>query len=172
MLKLRIAVAIAIAGLIAATWFLWPHAAAKTAPITVPKAEAAETPQPPALSVQIKQYLEKKKSPLATEAEFLSQQKHWQLLIAISAIESQFCKRQLGYNCWGISAGSGKGYRKYKSYHEAIADADTFIEKWQVKGKWLTIDSMNCSYVVPCSSNWVKVVKKTYDELNFKEPAR
>jgi hypothetical protein len=115
------------------------------------------------LSLRVKQYLEGKGSPLAPETEYLMEQEHWRLLIAISAIESQFCKRKISYNCWGI--GGDSAYKHYGSYREAIKSANDLIEHWQNKGKWLTVESMNCSYVVPCSDNWVRVTNKTLREI-------
>ena len=126
--------------------------------------EPEHTPQVPQLNTLIQEFLTNKKSPLAPDTDFLLEHKHWKLLIAISAIESQYCKRQLGYNCWGI--GGDSAYRHYTSYQEAIVDADKLIEKWQAKGKWLTVESMNGSYVVPKSQNWVQVVNKNIKELD------
>ena len=91
-------------------------------------------------------------------------QKHWKLLIAVSAIESQYCKRQLGNNCWGVTDLKGK-YRIYNSFAEGIKDTNDLIEHWQQKGRWLTVEDMNCSYVVPCSPNWVRVVNKVLKDL-------
>lgn len=120
-------------------------------------------PQEPQLNILIRGFLASKKSPLASETDFLLQQKHWKLLIAISAIESQYCKRQLGNNCWGI--GGDHSYRHYSSIKAAIIDANDLIEYWQQRGRWLTIDDMNCHYVVPCNPNWVKVVNQTLNDL-------
>ena len=108
-------------------------------------------------------YLLAKDSPLAPYAEFILEQKHWRLLVAISNIESQFCKRKLSYNCWGI--GGDSHYRHYAGYEEAIIDFETFVEKWKSQGKWQTVEQMNCSYVVPCNPNWVFQTNKTLADL-------
>lgn len=126
--------------------------------------EEAEPDTHQMLSFEVKQFLESKKSPLAPHTELLLQQKHWKLLIAISAIESQYCKRKIGWNCWGI--GGDSAYRKYPNIEAAIVDANALIESWQSKGKWLTPEEMNCSYVVPCNQNWVNVVNKVSKELS------
>lgn len=142
---------------------------------SAPKIDVVE-PAPPVvpevlLSDKVRGFLEQKKSPLAAESEFLVQQKHWRLLVAVSSIESQFCRRQIGYNCWGISntraaaVKTGHKYRVYSSLRAAIADADQFIDSWQKRGRWLTVDAMNGSYVVPASPNWAKSVKSTLEEL-------
>lgn len=116
------------------------------------------------LNTEVRQYLESKNSPLADSVESLTQLTHWKLLIAISAIESQYCKRQLSFNCWGI--GGDSAYRHYNSFPEAAADADALITRWQNKGRWLTVEDMNCHYVVPCNPNWVRVVNLVLSELN------
>lgn len=129
--------------------------------------EQDTTAQRAELNRQVRGLLESKKSPLAPETDLLLEQKHWKLLIAISAIESQYCTRQLGNNCWGI--GGDSAYRHYSSIPEAIADADALIERWQKKGRWLTVDDMNCHYVVPCNPNWVSVVNRNLEILTTYE---
>ena len=124
-------------------------------------------PQKPQLNTLIREFLTSKESPLAPQTDFLLQQKHWKLLIAISAIESQYCKRKVGNNCFGI--GGDSAYRHYSSIRASIVDANDLIEHWQSKGKWLTIESMNCSYVQPCNQNWVRVVNKVLQELKTYE---
>lgn len=116
-----------------------------------------------ALEQRIRGFLESKESPLAPETKFLLTQKHWKLLVAISAIESQYCKRQLGNNCWGI--GGDSAYRHYSSIKSSIQDANDLIEHWQEKGRWFTVEDMNCHYVVPCNDNWVNVVNRVLAEL-------
>mgnify|MGYP001562370391 CR=1 FL=1 len=109
-------------------------------------------------------YLQTKNSPLTRqEVSLLVKQKHGDLLIAISAIESQYCKHQLGYNCWGI--GGDSAYRHYKNFSEAIIDANNLIEKWQARGRWLTVEDMNCHYVQPCNENWVRTVNKVLQDI-------
>lgn len=130
----------------------------------LPRQTAIESKLAPVLPKDaIKTFLESKQSPLANEVETLLAQKHWRLLIAISAIESQYCKKQLGFNCWGV--GGDSAYRYYSSYRAAIIDANDLITHWQEKGRWLTPEDMNCHYVQPCNSNWVYVVNKVLGEL-------
>lgn len=148
-------VAIALVILAITAWLFWPRAAAQVIPI--PEADAETQAD------QLQKYLESKDSPLAPDAEFVVTLKHWKLLVAISAIESQFCKRQIDHNCWGI--GGDSAYRHYSSFRSAAVDANDLIEKWQQKNRWLTVDDMNCSYVVPCNQNWVNVVNSVLDDL-------
>lgn len=121
--------------------------------------------EPSTVSVHVQEFLESKDSPLAPHTEFLMEKKHWKLLIAISAIESQYCVRQLENNCWGITSVEG-GYRKFADLEEAITEADALIERWQQRGRWLTVEDMNCHFVVPCNNNWVSVVNTVIAHLN------
>lgn len=113
---------------------------------------------------EVRAFLESKNSPLAPHTDFLLQQEHWKLLIAISAIESQYCTRQLGNNCWGI--GGDSNYQKYGSVEDAILSANGLITRWQAKGRWLTVEDFNCHYVVPCNQNWVNVVNQVLEKIN------
>lgn len=120
------------------------------------------------LNVEVQAFLESKDSPLAPHIDTLLEQEHWKLIVAISAIESSYCKRQLGNNCWGITDSSG-AYKSYASFDEAIIDANGLITRWQARGKWLTVEDMNCSYVVPCNANWVSVVNTVLSKLESYE---
>jgi hypothetical protein len=134
-------------------------------PKTIEIKQVEETiEQPVDVATKIRLFLESKQSPLASDAEYIAKLKHWKLLIAISAIESQYCKRQLGYNCWGI--GGDSAYRYYSSFRAAAQDANDLIENWQSKGRWLTVEDMNGSYVVPYSENWERVVKQVLKQLD------
>lgn len=119
--------------------------------------------QPASTESLVKEYLKSKKSPLADYTGHLLQQEDWKLLIAISAIESQFCNRKIDFNCWGI--GGDSKYRHYPGYAAAITDAQEVIDYWQTKGRWLSVEDMNCHYVVPCNQIWVDVVNKTLKEI-------
>ena len=129
----------------------------------ISEAELALEDQPPSEAEIIRTFLESKKSPLADHTEYLLQQSNWKMLIAISAIESQYCKRKIDFNCWGI--GGDSNYRHYSGYPAAIKDAQELLEKWHNKGRWLTVDDMNCSYVQPCNKNWVAVVNSILNQI-------
>lgn len=116
------------------------------------------------LHTKVESFLESKHSPLAAETDVLLAQKHWQLIIAISAIESSYCLHSIGNNCWGIKGGTD--YKSYPTLRDAIPDVERLIEYRQSRGQWLTIESMNCSYVVPCNANWVRVVNLVMAKLN------
>lgn len=169
MLKIKIAAAIAVALLTAAAWLFWPHVAAKTGPIPAPAAELVETakaeeptpPPTPPLSENIKAYLQSKKSPMVAEAEFLTQQTHWKLIIAISNAESTYCRFKIDWNCWGL--GGESRYRHYKTLHDAIADMEKYLENW--KYSKLTPEAMVCTYVGNCSKSWLRNVNTSLHEL-------
>ena len=109
-------------------------------------------------------YLNRKQSPLSEdEASLLLKQKHWRLLIGLMGIESQFCRRQLGYNCFGL--GGDSAYRHYNNFSESIIDADALITRWQKKGRWLTVADMNGHYVQPFNENLERVVNKILKEI-------
>ena len=155
-----------MAAVIIATLVIWPGKIETTQEETDPGPvmEEARIRTPEELRPErIKEYLEKKESPLSDHCEKLAEQKHWRLLIAISAIESQFCKRKIAFNCWGL--GGDSNYQKYAGYDEAIVAANDLIEKWQRRGRWLTVDDMMGSYVVPGSPNWKRTVEGTLGEL-------
>lgn len=125
-------------------------------------------PKTPAINDEIKAFLESKDSPLALHVETLLKQKHWKLITAISAIESSYCKRQRGNNCWGITDSSGT-YKSYASFDEAIIDANGLITRWQARGRWLTVADMNGHYVVPHNPNWETVVNAVLLKLESYE---
>lgn len=155
---------------------LWnPHTAAKTGEESGEfSTTTKETLDPQAtqkLEEDVRVFLESKDSPLAGHTTLLLQQEHWKLVIAISAIESTYCKRQLGNNCWGITNVEG-GYKKYATLDEAIVDANDLITRWQARGRWLTVEDMNCHYVVPCNPNWVSVVNTVLATLETYERDR
>lgn len=157
-LLLLVALAIALGVL------LIPKAAAIIEEKKIERQEESIKEQESVRIQKITAFLEVKGSPLSEEeAALLAMMPHSDLLIAISAIESQYCKHQLGYNCWGI--GGDSAYRHYNNFSEAIIDANNLITRWQERGRWLTVEDMNCHYVVPCNSNWVQVVNKTLSEL-------
>jgi hypothetical protein len=158
MITKRTAAVIIAVAIAAGTWILWPSTAAEQVDPTTAPAQTENT-----VASELEIYLTTKESPLAPDAKFLVTLKHWRLVVAISAIESQFCKRQLYNNCWGI--GGDSAYRHYSSFKSAAQDANDLIEHWQEKGRWLTVEDMNCSYVQPCNENWVRTTNLILGEL-------
>lgn len=109
---------------------------------------------------KLRNYLVSKDSPLADHVEMLLLQPTWKLTLAISHAESNMCKRELGYNCWGIGGGN---HRKYPSYNEAIADANAVIGRYVDNGH--TPESMLPIYVGWDNPTWVIAVNNILDEL-------
>lgn len=136
------------------------------APSSLHRGEAVPDPRVGAL----KSYLESKSSPLSGYVPELLAQPEWRMLVAVSAIESQFCRRKIGFNCWGI--GGGYGYRIYGSYPEAIEDAGELLSRRRAQGRWTDVESMDCSYVYPCNRNWVAVVSSTLAEVESLIPKK
>lgn len=135
-------------------------------PVAIPLGKPLEVKlKPTPLNEQVTEFLESKDSPLSSHTSTLLEQEHWKLIVAISAIESSYCKRQRGYNCWGITDASG-AYKSYASFDEAIVDANELITRWQARGKWLSISDMDGHYVVPSNPNWVRVVTSVLSALN------
>jgi len=128
-------------------------------------------------SEPLKDYLHRKGSPLVDYAGFIMNLDHWQLIIALAAAESSFCKKQplnrdtgaLTYNCWGV--GGDDNLREYSGYKEALIDIDMLITSWQARGRWLTVSDMNrgdnASYVYPYNLQWEKNVNAILEELNL-----
>ena len=134
-------------------WYMFTH------PI-----EVASKQIPPSPEVQLAEYLYNKKSPLVEDVGFIVKLEHWKLLVAISAIESQFCQKQMYNNCFGT--GGDAHYRRYSSFQASFKDANDLISYWQAQGRWLTVEDMNCHYVHPCNPNWVKVVNSTLKDID------
>lgn len=117
------------------------------------------------LNTLVREFLEERNSPLASDADFLVTLEHWQLVIAISAIESQYCiTNPTKHNCWGIM--KGKALRRFNSYREGAQYTNDLIAYWRSRGKWTTVEEFNCHYVVPCNETWVAVVKNNLNILN------
>lgn len=135
-------------------------------PVVVPLGKPLEVKlKPTPLNEQVTEFLKSKDSPLSSHTTTLLEQEHWKLIVAISAIESSYCKRQRGYNCWGITDASG-AYKSYASFDEAIVDANGLITRWQARGRWHSISDMDGHYVVPSNPNWVAVVTSVLSKLN------
>ncbi|MBI2607320.1 MAG: hypothetical protein HYW51_00655 [Candidatus Doudnabacteria bacterium] len=108
------------------------------------------------------EYLASKQSPLSDKANYLLNQRDWRLIIAISQAESQMCKRQLGYNCWGIGGGA---HRKYPNLEFAITDAQTVIGKYVDSGAD-TAKEILPNYVGWDNQNWVYAVNAVLYQLD------
>lgn len=111
----------------------------------------------------LRQYLEAKHSPLSAFAFQLSLSPYVSTIIAICTIEEYSCTvNPYGSNNLGGLMSKGKLIR-----------FDTLADWIQTENDWLakheqdhpTIESLNCYYVQPCSSNWLNTVIKTKEEI-------
>jgi hypothetical protein len=114
----------------------------------------------------LKLYLEKHRSPLAEFAGEMVKQPQWQRALAISWVESNFCKRHMDNNCSGIGVAPGhKLWRKYETHLDWFKDMSALMEKPIYKEKYTTFQKMKGVYVQPGSANWVNGAQKKYNEL-------
>lgn len=114
----------------------------------------------------LKIYLQKFNSPLAAYAQDMIKQPQWQRALAISWVESNFCKRHVDNNCSGIGVAPGhKLWRKYRTHLDWFKDMSALMEKPIYKEKYTTFQKMRGVYVQPGSTNWVNGANKKYNEL-------
>jgi|GEM_PF-3019765 len=92
------------------------------------------TPTPPSpQEIALGEFLEAKGSPMP--ANILIQYPNWEMMVAISAAESGYCKHPAGdFNCYGIKdfrPGERFGkYRNFESWDESIDYVSTLLFKY------------------------------------------
>ena len=124
------------------------------------------------LVINLKNYLGD--SPLADMSDKLVLYPHWQRALAISFVESQFCRHTPktitrhgvveSYNCSGIG---GDRYKEYGSYEQWFADMNNLLDQPNYINR--PIEKFLHYYVVPGSNNWLYGVKKTEADLTALE---
>lgn len=110
----------------------------------------------------LRQYLVHRKSPLAKEdtaLDALLRSRNMKMMLAISFVESNMCRRQVAYNCSGIG---GSNMRKYPNFAGWIDDFDNLLER---RYKGLAVEDFIGYYVQPGSQNWVDGVYQILGEL-------
>jgi len=110
----------------------------------------------------LKKYLAGHKSPLANDdkaIDTLLRTKNMKMILAISFVESNMCRKQVYHNCSGIG---GSKIRHYGSFSQWIADFDNLLER---RYKGLKVEQFIGYYVQPGSQNWVDGVYQILDEL-------
>lgn len=118
------------------------------------------------LVIALKDYLAAHKSPLEEYADKIVLEPQWQRALAISWVESNFCKRHADNNCSGIGVAPGhKLWRKYDTHLDWFKDMSRLMEKPLYKERLTTFKQMKGVYVQPGSMNWVNGAQKKYDEL-------
>ena len=115
-------------------------------------------------------YLETKGSPLAPSAQYIVTQKHWELALAISFVESEMCqhtpkyvskgKVYESYNCSGIG---GDNYKRYSSYEDWFSDMNNLLDQPNYVNR--PIEKFIGYYVVPGSSHWLNGVRQVNSDL-------
>jgi hypothetical protein len=112
---------------------------------------------------KLRAYLAKWKSPLAKEEgalDALLVARNMRMVIAISHVESNMCKKHLYHNCSGI--GGSSAFRKYPNFAGWVKDMDSLLER---RYKNLPVEKFIGVYVQPGSQNWVDGVKQILAEL-------
>ncbi len=114
----------------------------------------------------LRAYLATKHSPLAEDDKALDALLHarnMKMILAISFVESNFCRRYVDHNCSGIGVEpSHPAWRKYKGFANWVFDFDSLLER---RYKNWTPEQMIGKYVVPGSKNWENGVKQVLAEL-------
>lgn len=114
---------------------------------------------------KLRDFLASYGSPLAKEDSALNaflSARNMKMMLAISFVESNMCKRQLYHNCSGIG---GSKMRKYDNFAGWIKDFDDLLER---KYKGLAVEDFIGYYVQPGSQNWVDGVYQILDALKEK----
>lgn len=118
---------------------------------------------------KIKEFLEKRGSPMADQADTIAEQDHWKFILAIAFAESTLGKRCPDNNCSGIGVAPGHPlWRKYPNREAWIIDFNKLLEK-RYKDK--TLEQMCGVYVQPCNPNWLlatRQILKGLDEAGIK----
>ena len=115
---------------------------------------------------KVRAYLETKRSPLAPFADKIVCEPQWQRALAISFVESNFCRVAANNNCGSIGVKPGhKLWRKYANAFEGWKDMTLLLERPIYKQKYTTCKSMMGVYVVPGSPRWLNGCNKVSNEL-------
>lgn len=110
----------------------------------------------------LRNYLVRMKSPLAKDdgaLEALLHARNMKMILAISFVESNICRHEVGYNCSGIG---GSQIKKYDSFAGWINDFDSLLEK---RYKNLPVEKFIGYYVQPGSQNWIDGVYQILGDL-------
>jgi len=108
-------------------------------------------------------YLQERHSPFVEAAGTISQQPHWQLILAIAFAESTLGKNCADNNCSNIGVKPGAPtWRKYESYKDWVIDFNHLLDKRY--NDW-TLEEMCGVYVKPCNPNWLAATQQILDEL-------
>lgn len=119
------------------------------------------------LVTAVRLYLESKQSPLAPYAHLIIKEPNWQQALAITFVESNFCKRAANMNCGSVGVGpSHQSWRKFENHFNGFQAVTKLLEKPLYKDKYNTCKKKIGVYVVPGSSNWLRGCEKVEQEMH------
>ncbi len=110
----------------------------------------------------LRDYLAIQKSPLAEDdaaLDALLRARNMKMILAISFVESNMCKKQIYNNCSGIG---GSKIRQYPDFSGWVDDFDDLLER---RYKDLPVEKFLGYYVQPGSQNWVDGVYQILGDL-------
>lgn len=128
--------------------------------------ESADAPTPDEITAQVEklhQFFADKDSPLADDQpalEALAQTRNMRMIIAISFVESNFCRHQKLYNCSGIG---GSKLVEYRSFANWVLALDRLLDR---RYNGLSPEEMNGYYVQPANANWVNGIYQVLKQLD------
>lgn len=118
---------------------------------------------------KLREFLEDKESPLAPYSEYIVEQSDingidWTIIVAISKIESNFCKNTItaSNNCWGLG---GSNFMYFDTFEDAISFEARLLNKHYRKGTNEAIKNKYCPASDGCNSSWADIVTDTTSEL-------
>jgi len=124
-----------------------------------------EVTQADPLVSNLREYLERHKSPLAQYADQIVLQPQWQRALAISWGESNFGIHCHSNNCSGIGGSpSSKSWRKYPNKLEWFKDMSRLMETQRYKERFTNCRTMNGVYNAG-SQNWLRACEQKSAEL-------
>ena len=111
------------------------------------------------LAKSVKEYLEKRKSPLAECSDIIVEQNNWKKILSLANAESGLGKHTIPgtYNYWGVMAGSTLKVMATNKC-DAIPSMNEFLANYprrsQVKYQDMSIERMNGLYKQPYGLHW------------------
>jgi hypothetical protein len=121
----------------------------------------------------LKEYLQKKRSPLAEYSAIILQQNNWKKIIALSNAESSLCRRYIEEkaNCWGV--GGSNLWDMGENLGDGVVAMNKFLNtapnKSKVKYSQMNFEQMNGLYKQPPGDHWVYNNLEIYNELTALE---
>lgn len=119
------------------------------------------------LVTAVRLYLESKQSPLAPYAHLIVKEPNWQQALAITFVESNFCRKAANMNCGSVGVGpSHPSWRKFENHFNGFQAVTKLLDKPLYKDKYNTCKKKLGVYVVPGSPNWLRGCEKVEQEMH------